>query len=379
MTTKRFLLTGARAPAALELAKNLAESGIEVHVADSIPAALTYYSKWIASYCIVPSPKQETDSFIDRLTKVVKQKQIDWLVPTCEEIFYIAKHKEKLEPFCKVFCEDFIKLIELHDKYRFIQKAASFGLKVPATNLCRDNYEVEASLKDAAIKIAKPVFSRFSSKVVYLPHQRIEPDEIHDKNPWVVQEFIAGNVFCSYSIAHKGEIRAHVVYQSKFRAGKGATIHFQPIQHTQINQWVDTFIQKSRFTGQIAFDFVVDKNRAVYAIECNPRLTSGIHLFRNQPIANAILHNQEVAAAKRSLQIKAAMMLYLVPNIKEHGWKHTLTALFQSRDIVFDRQDIAPFWKQLHSCYYFWKLSRQHRIRTMEATTLDIAWDGGEE
>lgn len=360
----------------MELAKNLAESGVEVHVVDSIPVALTYYSKWITSYRIVPSPKQKTDSFINVLIEEVKQKQIDWIIPTCEEIFYIAKHKENFEQYSKVYCEDFSKLIELHDKYRFIKKADSLGLMVPDTVLCREIYEVKAALRGSHEKIAKPVFSRFSSKLVHLSHQQIETDDIHHENPWVVQDFIEGEVFCSYSIAHKGEVKAHAVYQSKFRAGKGATIHFQPIQHPQINQWVHTFIRESQFTGQIAFDFVEDGNETVYAIECNPRLTSGIHLFRNQPIVDAILHEQAVIAGDGSLQIKAAMALYLIPNIKNHGWKHTLTALFKSKDIVFDRQDITPFWKQLHTYYYFWKLSKKQRISTMEATTFDIAWDG---
>ena len=39
--------------------------------------------------------------------------------------------------------------------------------------------------------------------------------------------------------------------------------------------------QEINFTGQIAFDFIESADKKLYAIECNPRATSGLLLFQN--------------------------------------------------------------------------------------------------
>src|SRR5690625_69024 len=130
LITKRVLVTGARAPATLELIKNLAKDGCEVYAVDSVPFALGFYTKSVKAYEVVPPAKQETDHFIHKLIEVIQRYQIDLLIPTCEEIFYIAKFKCELEKYTSVFCENIERLTKLHHKYEFIELAKSFGLQV---------------------------------------------------------------------------------------------------------------------------------------------------------------------------------------------------------------------------------------------------------
>lgn len=354
--------------------KNLANHGCTVYAVDSVPFALGFYTKWVEKYEVIPAAKQETTKFIHRLIDLIQRYEIDLLIPTCEEIFYIAQYKEELEAYTSVFCESIARLAGLHHKYQFIELAKSFGLQVPATNLCTD----KRLLKDVDNKIAKPVFSRFSTNVVKLDNQNIDKLHINTKNPWVIQDYIEGTEFCSYSIVKEGELLAHAVYESKFHAGDGATIQFQSVYHEAINSWVTSFVKNFKFSGQIAFDFRVNPSGEVFAIECNPRLTSGIHLFRNRSLVQAFFGQGDkiLKPQEEPMKMTLPILLYLLPNIRKNGVTSTLQTLFQGKDIVWDKEDRKPFWKQVFSYYQFWRLARKHKISTMEATTYDISWDG---
>ena len=39
----------------------------------------------------------------------------------------------------------------------------------------------------------------------------------------------------------------------------------------------------AQWTGQIAFDFIADDRERLWAIDCNPGITSGLHLLAHQP------------------------------------------------------------------------------------------------
>lgn len=369
-----MLVTGARAPATLELIKNLAEDGCEVYAVDSVPFALGFYSKSVKAYQVVPPAKQETDHFIHKLIEVIQRYQIDLLIPTCEEIFYIAKFKCELEKYTSVFCENIERLTKLHHKYEFIELAKSFGLQVPSTILWTE----KENLVEGLNKVAKPVFSRFSSHVLYLNKQGLDKMDVSADYPWVVQDYIEGSEFCSYSIAKEGKLLAHAVYESKFHAGDGATIHFQAVEHEAINEWVATFVASYRFSGQIGFDFRVNKNDEVFAIECNPRLTSGVHLFREHSLVQAFQGQSQniLLPQDTSMKMTLPLVLFLFSNIKKNGLHSTTKALFQAHDIVWDKHDKQPFWKQISILYHFWRMAKKYNISTMEATTYDISWDG---
>ncbi|MBR7551800.1 carboxylate--amine ligase, partial [Mycobacterium tuberculosis] len=47
-----------------------------------------------------------------------------------------------------------------------------------------------------------------------------------------------------------------------------------------IFDWVSEFVAAERFSGQAGFDFIEGADGSLYCIECNPRSTSGIMMFR---------------------------------------------------------------------------------------------------
>src|SRR5690242_2391765 len=128
-----ILLTGGRAPAALELARIFDAAGHRVFMAESVRGHLSAPSRAIVR---------------------------NFLVPTCEEIFHIARGYEVLSKYCTVFTESIERLHPLHHKYQFVCKAADYGLAVPESMLLESAEDVQRAFDRWDGLVLKPAYSR---------------------------------------------------------------------------------------------------------------------------------------------------------------------------------------------------------------------------
>ncbi|MCS7460954.1 ATP-dependent carboxylate-amine ligase [Paenibacillus doosanensis] len=410
---RRILLTGGRAPATLDLARQLAANGHAVYVAESCPEQLCKRSRAVRRSYLVPEPAANPRAYAAALRDIAAAERMDWLLPMCEELFYVAAGLDELQSVCRVLAEPPGKLRRLHSKWEFISRVQELGLSAPQTHLLSSPQERaafmaeeaerakrrrEAGEPDAAKWVFKPVFSRFSSKVViaevkasgWQPDSRLAALPVTGEEPWVAQRYIEGTGYCSYSIAQQGTITAHAVYPVRFTAGRGACISFEPVKHPGIDRWTERFIREEGFTGQIAFDFIEDREGGLYPLECNPRATSGIHLFRPEDRLDRALMPEEgqplperiEPQASRKAMIAAAMLscgaVALLKDFSRERLGSWLRIMTGGRDVVFRANDPGPLWQQFRLVYWNLRVGARHRISVMEASTKDIEWNGGE-
>ncbi|UVI32685.1 ATP-grasp domain-containing protein [Paenibacillus spongiae] len=398
-----ILLTGGRAPAALELARQFADAGHRVFVAESAPYHLCRVSRAIVHSFRVPMPSREPEAFIESLRTLIQIYQIDVLLPTCEEIMYVSMGLSRLQDVCRVFAEPLEVLSRLHNKYAFIRLIEELGLQAPPTMRLSSEADWQrliSSLEDGSSAfyqcrfVLKPVYSRFASQVIILDPAN-DPDLknkrltelipiLSEACPWVAQQFIDGRQICTYSVCHNGSVTAHAAYQTTYRAGLGASIYFEPIEHRGIVDWVKTFAGKLQFTGQLAFDFIETDKGVLYPIECNPRTTSGVHLFgAGQGLVPALLDPASAAGeialphpSTRSMLGMAMLSFGLWSSRSLHGWKRWRQDFRRARDVVYRRQDPRPFWEQLRTISETRRISKRQGISLLAATTYDIEWNG---
>ncbi|MFD1884533.1 hypothetical protein ACFSC9_03275 [Paenibacillus wenxiniae] len=171
---KRILVTGGRAPVALEWCRLLHAAGHEVYVAESFPQPLCRYSNTVRRCYVVPAPRQQPGAFLQELQRIVEKERIDVLLPTCEEIFHIAAGQEHLSAEVQVISPTIAQLHRLHHKGDFIKLVRAAGLAVPETVLLEDAQQWEQTQRCAWEKgtaiVLKPAYSRFASQV-WLPPQ----------------------------------------------------------------------------------------------------------------------------------------------------------------------------------------------------------------
>ena len=144
-----ILLTGGRAPATLDLARAFHRAGHLVFMAESLRGHLSQPSNAIKANFVVPAPRQETEAFLFGLKKIIEENQIDLLIPTCEEVFHIAKGRDELP--CRVFAESIQKLDQVHNKWIF------FNSHMPDTILVQTQAELLRAFAQWRGLVIKPV------------------------------------------------------------------------------------------------------------------------------------------------------------------------------------------------------------------------------
>ncbi|OWA36017.1 hypothetical protein B9G55_09120 [Saccharibacillus sp. O16] len=308
MNGLRVLITGGRAPCALDLARGFAARGAEVYAAECLEHPLCAASRAVKQTFRVPPPAQNPAGYAAALRDIVRSKQIGLLLPTCEEIFYISEHRGSFGPGCRVLAPPLGTLRELHSKWAFIALCARLGFAVPQT--VRLGGEREAQIAGElprrrpgeAAYILKPEFSRFSSGVSR--HQTLDEARAEARRTggtWVAQTFVAGEMLCTYGVAHEGRLLAHAAYRAP-QTASGASVCFAPDADPAAREWVSRFVERTNFSGQLAFDFIRTEEGALLPIECNPRATSGVHLLLAPQIqgaeVNAVVSRVATAASE---------------------------------------------------------------------------------
>ena len=348
------------------------------------------------------------------LQHIIIAHQVDWLIPTCEEIFYIAAGLEHLSSLCTVFSEPLEKLEKLHNKWTFIQTVKAMNLPAPQTWLLESEKDLETVIKEQILQaesnsnsettspqklVLKPVYSRFASQVQILPLSAREAKQVSlaakcdrpvrptPAMPWVAQTFITGQQYCIYGIAHQGTLTAFAAYPTLFTAGPGSCIYFQSVTHPGLLAWMQTFVTAQQFTGQIAFDIIETPDKVLYPLECNPRAISAIHLFTPQDnLPRAFLvppsvvepsQNPLVPAPDSPAAITLAMLLYGLPSaLATQRFRLWLQSFAQSKDVIFRANDPLPVLHVIVVLFQFVRMSLQQKQSLQRVSTQDIEWDG---
>jgi hypothetical protein len=202
-------------------------------------------------------------------------------------------------------------------------------------------------------------------------------------HPWVVQDYLPGRRLATYSVARNGRLTAHGCYPMDFAPGMSIAIHFQAIDDPCTFRWVERFVGEIGFTGQIAFDFIESADGTPHAIECNPRATSGVHLFRDDPrIAGAFLEDRDgplFPAAARPSMLGTAMLAYLLLGVRSGASLARWTRTFRAgRDVTFRWSDPIPSLYQFLGWLWIVECARRHRSSIAEGSIHDLIWNGDE-
>ena len=147
-------------PFALSMVRKLAVEGHAIYAADDYSLSSGNHSKYLAGHFVYPSPRRDTAGFLAELERIVREHEIDVIVPTFEETFYISTQIERLSRFTKVFASPFSALARLHDKGAFGRLVTKLGLPVPETVLVTSRDELREATGRLGKYFARAAFSR---------------------------------------------------------------------------------------------------------------------------------------------------------------------------------------------------------------------------
>lgn len=342
-----ILLTGTRAPATLDLARRLWREGVRVIGADSMRYPLGRFSEAFAAHYRVPSPRFQRRDYADALARIVEAEKIDLLWPTCEEIFHISALHEEISSRVRLFCDPLAVLEPLHHKLKFARIA---GAHAPDSWLPAD------APGDRKL-IWKPCYSRFAVRT------QVKPPS--SSAGWMAQEFIGGKEFSSWAFCVEGEIRTATFYECPARAGRGAGCAFEPLWDEAAASFVAELARSLRFTGSLAFDFIRSPAGHFRVIECNPRLTSGIHVLDASVRLTDLLEKPgTIPPPMHSAQL-------LVPTLLSAPF-----AAWSSPDVIAAPDDRRPARTQVIGIAELAGTALRQLISLPAASTRDIEYNG---
>ena len=379
-TKKRILLTGGRGPATLDLARHFSRLGHDVYVAEAQRIHFCTFSNAVIEAFVVPSPLVDEVGFVDGLKNIITTHKIDYLIPTYDEVYFIAKYKADLSKHTTVFCDDIETIDRLNNKQKFVAWMDKLGLNVPQTEVIQTKAEYLDRLEQGNIPyphILKPIYTGGGVEVLKIENiaEAITADA---EFPSLVQEFIEGEGFCTFGIAHDGQLSCHAIYKPLyiFRQN-GAAVCFKAIEDTAILAFTSAIVAEAKYTGMLGFDLIRKKDGTLWAIECNPRITNGIHLVEaGDHIDEHFFELQSLKSIcpEKARQVSRVAMLRILGLTVKSDYATWFHYWIDSKEVIFDKEDIKPTLAlPLIGMHFFLQYYRYHKTPE-EAIFYNLDW-----
>lgn len=313
----------------LKIARAFYETGHRVIGADFEPYGIPVngrFSKALTKFYRLQKPSSQHGAalYISDLVDIVRREKVDlWI--SCSGVASAVEDgqaKEILErrTNCKCIQFDVAMTSTLHEKDSFIRYTEKIGLPTPETHEVTSRAAVHNVLQEGGRRkkqyILKSVGMDDSSREaapVPLPsrtlsqtYNYVSAAKITPKSPFVLQQFIRGEEYCTHAVVVDGEVKVFTSCPSL-----ELLMHYQALPPDSglsraMLSFTKEFAAKSgpNFTGHLSFDFLVDEvienhrlERRILPIECNPRAHTANVLFQGRDSAEAMVNGYLTALA----------------------------------------------------------------------------------
>lgn len=291
-TPRTVLLSGAKMTKALALARAFHRAGHRVVLVETARYRWSghRFSNCVDAFRIVPPP--DHPDYPDALARIIEEEGVDVYVPVCSPLSsrYEAAAASALGDRCEVIHVDADVICTLDDKDAFAASADAVGLATPETHRITDPGQVtdfDFGRRPGRRYVLKsiPYDPVHRLDMTLLPLATAEATAAHVRSlpisaeqPWVLQEFIEGDEYCTHGTVRGGALQVWACCRSS-----PSQLNYEMVDRPDIEKWVRTYVEALGLTGQVSLDFIVDADDRAVAIECNPRTHSAITMFYDHP------------------------------------------------------------------------------------------------
>lgn len=346
---KTILVTGVNMNKGLALARAFYKAGHDVIGADfehydiPIPGR---FSRSLLKFEKLPKPlkSDEGAAYFDALVRIIHRERVDLWV-NCAGLFTAmeeAQAKEVIErrTRCVAIQFDVATTDILHQKHIFLRKTQELGLPVPDNHHVTSKNDVLQFLYGPApsdgvvakrattpevkyILKAVGIEDAFRSDMTLLPlstrsetDNQVVPFPISDSNPWVLQEFIQGEEYCTHALIINNVVKAFVACPSSNLVMRYKALPSHSSLSVAMRRFTEEFVARSEpgMTGHLSFDFMIKETAS----------ESGVHLGLRVIECNPRAHTAVVLLADRSQELTEAYLSALPPQIDSDGAHHDL-------------------------------------------------------
>ncbi|KAK9820313.1 hypothetical protein WJX72_008811 [[Myrmecia] bisecta] len=359
---KTAIVTSGHMTKALHAVRHLHRAGWRVVVVDYDKwwMAMTRFSNCADVFEAVPDPGWDPEGYMRGIARIARQYSASLIVPVAppNHSIYDSLVKDILPAGCRSVALGAPITALLDDKVKYSELCEKVGVRTPR------HFRVSSAQQLLDLNSRRDVFAgaQFLLKsIAYDPSHRVDlfklpcsetklqaylrTIEISEACPWMLQQFLTGQEFSCYTIAHEGQVKAHADNEASI-----SCLSYEHVGSEDIWRWVERFCAGTRLNGQVCFDFMRnEQDGQMYSIECNPRNSTVITTFHDQPLfAAALTDPQAVTTVVKP--VPGSPPLYWFWNeaytlVSGKGsfwvWAHTM---WRGVDAVFEAADPLPFF-----------------------------------
>ncbi len=369
------LLTLGRLPKALTLARALKSAGYRVVIAEPFRWHVARPSRAVDRSFKVPSPNQDPAAYLRALSNIIVDENVDLVVPVSEEIHHIAALRKNLPEQVRMLGPTQSDHSELHNKATFIERVQRMGLPAPETHLA-DSAAAQL-LSTSRDFVVKPIDG--CSGVGLSLHRQGDQLPAFTR-PSVVQQRVEGETLSTLSWLQNGKEFGTVVYRPRVLSGTVAVCFERVDGLVSVHNWVSEFLSGLDFTGFIGFDFILADDGTPWPLECNPRLTSGIHFFDHTCLGRLLAQDTHLDQLPlnntRKWQWSYSTLTEAYAGIFKGRFgdaARALQHLISARDVVWSWRDPLPYFLMTPMSWELLKPAITEGISLGEACQRDIA------
>ncbi|WWC89624.1 uncharacterized protein L201_004549 [Kwoniella dendrophila CBS 6074] len=314
------------------------------------------FSSAIDRFYILPAAAKSYERYSKKLLSIAQLHSATLFIPVSGAGSSVEDSKAADEMFiatngkCRTFIQDPETMEDLHDKDKFMALVDKLGLKIPSGKMVESVEEAITFLKeDEQFLEPKYVFKcmgldenrgdmtlfplKGDNKELIKTRMFLEKLnlKITKDCPYVFQEFIPGQEWCTHASVIKGQITSFVTCPSNDMLMTYENATTEAIGR-RAEQWTKTLLDRLQkdptpsgkqrnLTGHFSFDFIVStKNNEMYPIECNARVHTAVIMlplskiaecYEEQPANSRIILRPNPDTAPRSWIYNDLIMRYL--------------------------------------------------------------------
>lgn len=272
MKKLRILITAIGSMSAKRVITRLKDEGHFVVGCDIYPGEWHYETKLCDAFVQAPYATKE-DEYVQFLIDSCKKFDLGLIIPLTDlEIDVINRQRIKIEGLGLILCMQTTQVLETaRDKFK-LSKVCESDPNIPSVKTCLLS-EMPTDFKFPCI--AKPYNGR-SSEGLLRNASLDQVMAIENKDVYIIQEQITGNVFCvDYCRCAKTSIDCAVPRLELLRTSNGAGLTVQIIPDDTLIKLVSYIGNKLDINGCVNMEFILNDGN-YYLIDINPRFSAGV-------------------------------------------------------------------------------------------------------
>jgi predicted ATP-grasp superfamily ATP-dependent carboligase len=283
----KVLVTDGRAPATLAIARSLGQRGIEVHCGECFKYNLSSFSKYVTDQVRYPSPDDEPEAFVDRLTEVVRTGDYEMVFPVRDETtLLIADHQDRLSEWTRLYLASREAITTLNDKGETVKLARQAGVPVPTTY-----FPEEMSIDRIKRQAEYPVLIRpresSGSRGILPVESAAGFDDAYTQveaeyGTPMIQEYVDKTGYstaCVMLDERQREVASFSYERLKeYPLSGGPTVVGVSTDDEEVKSHARTLLQEVSWKGAAEVEFILDETGSPRLLEVNPRFWTPLQL-----------------------------------------------------------------------------------------------------